>query len=190
MSWEGRTTRCRALRAVLVGPLKVHGATEEDVRWLTKEGRMESCGVDLLARYERFSNESATIVNRALSAVRPDIDRALSDDARAREELFRLNDLQLFLLQVIAFDGFITRCIHAVGLGGAARRPLLKRIDLLASPEVKKRDKYKALRASIEAIARVRNAWAHRLCEEEISDDVDDLRERFRATGEGRLPVG
>jgi hypothetical protein len=135
--------------------------------------------IDVLSRYLRFSNEGATIINRALSAVRGDIERAFADDPSGRDELGRINDLQLFLMQVIAFDGFITRCMHAVGLEGKARSPLVKRVDLLASKEVREGDRYKALRSAIKEIVRVRNAWAHRLCDEEISENVQELADRF-----------
>jgi len=140
---------------------------------------METGEVDLLSLYLRFSSEAATIINKALSAASEQVERAFSDDAPGREELGRVNDLQLFLMQVIAFDGFITRCMHAVGLERKTRCGLVKRVDLLASEDLRKEPRYEALRSAIEEIVRVRNAWAHRLCEEETSDDVCVLADRF-----------
>jgi hypothetical protein len=135
----------------------------------------------LLDRYLRFSNEGGTRINVALSAVKPDVDRAFADDPEARDDVRRLNDVQLFLMQVIAFDGFVTKCMHAAGMppSEARKGSLVCRADRLASPEVKQGDTYKALRSGVKQIARVRNAWAHRLCDEEISDDVRDLTDRF-----------
>ena len=134
---------------------------------------------DLLDRYLHFSGQSATIINTVLSALSGGIERAFSNDPRGREELGRMNDLHLFLMQVIAFDWFITRCMHAVRLEHKTRCGLVNRVDLLASESLRRKANYEALRSALEKIVRVRNAWAHRLCDEDIADDLDDLKDRL-----------
>lgn len=133
---------------------------------------------DLLSRYKWFAEQSCRI-NEALAALKNDVERAYSGDPSRLEHLFLFNDLHLFLMQVIAFDWFITRCMHAVRLEHKTRCGLVNRVDLLASESLRRKANYEALRSALEKIVRVRNAWAHRLCDEEIADDLDDLKDRL-----------
>jgi len=113
---------------------------------------------DLLSRYKWFS-EQCCLINKAFSAVRPDIDRAFSGDAHAAENLFLFNDLQLFLMQVFAFDGFITACLHALDL--SKEDSLTQRVQRLATCELKQDKSYQALLSTVDEIAKVRDAWVH-----------------------------
>ena len=142
---------------------------------------------DLLSRYLWFSEKSC-LINKALSAARDKVNAAFADNPSGLEDLFLFNDLQLFLMQVLAFDGFVTACLHAVEPEAQPRKgPLVKRIDRLATatPEVKETDRYKTLRSDVKKIARVRNVWAHRLAYKGISEDIRDLTDRFGLHEEG-----
>jgi len=113
---------------------------------------------DLFSRYKWFSEQSC-LTNKALSAVRPDIDRAFSGDARAAGNLLLFNDLQLLLMQVFAFDGFVTACLHVLGL--PKEGSLTHRVQRLASCELRQQKNYQALLCHVGEIAKVRDAWVH-----------------------------
>ena len=113
---------------------------------------------DLLSRYKWFAEQSCRI-NEALAALRDDVERAYSGDPSKLEHLFLFNDLRLFLMQVFAFDGLITACLHALGLSKAGS--LTQRVQRRAACEPKRDSSYQALLSGVGEIARVRDAWVH-----------------------------
>ncbi len=112
---------------------------------------------DLLARYLRFSQESCAL-NDALSATEA-IETAFRDCVAAQKRAHRLNDLQLFLLQVAAFDGFVTAYLHRrrMSLEGS----LTKRVRCLVSEALKMDKAYQVLESTLSEISMVRDAWMH-----------------------------
>jgi len=111
----------------------------------------------LLDRYAQFS-EDVRILNRVLSATEA-IPTAYRDNLAAQEQALLVNDLQMFLLQVFAFEGFVTACLHAAGL--TKEKSTLDSVGLLVAPKVQGERSYQRLRAHVQEILKVRDAWVH-----------------------------
>ena len=114
---------------------------------------------DLLGRYLRLS-EKACVVNQALSAVRPAVDLAYRGSPSA-EDLFLFNDLQLFLIQVFLFDGYVTTCEHYLHLSKDG--PITERLQRLTACTNERGVDYERLLSGVSEIARVRDVWVHAL---------------------------
>jgi hypothetical protein len=126
-----------------------------------KERTVDSKDNDLLSRYLWFSDKSCE-VNKALSALQHCVEAAYSDDPKATKLLFRVNDLNLFLLQFLAFDGFVTACLHRRGGGRQAKEgSATKRLRRLASRELQADLTYQELESAVKEIEKVRDAWVH-----------------------------
>lgn len=143
---------------------------------------------DLLSRYLQFSVESCEI-NKAISAVKPSIVEAYCDDPSSRKRLFLINDLNLFLMQVMAFDGFVTACLHTRGLdkGGS----LQKRLQRLANDQLRNDSCYQRLLNGVAEIEKIRDAWIHGQGDPSILKNPNwpaHLTDRFALEGiDGRL---
>lgn len=115
---------------------------------------------DLFRRYMWLS-EKYCEVNKALSAVRDSIDKAYKDDPDGKKMLFLINDLNLFLLQVTAFDGFVTACLHRKRVGKQGKSGSIKsRVRLLVGKR-KAELKYQTLETALSEIEKIRDAWVH-----------------------------
>jgi hypothetical protein len=62
-------------------------------------------------------------------------------------------------MQVFAFDGFITACIHALDL--LKEDSLTQRVQRLATCELKQDKTYQDLLSGVDEIIKVRDAWVH-----------------------------
>jgi len=113
---------------------------------------------DLLSRYKWLS-EQCCCVNECLSAVKGCVDRAYAGDPTRKEYVFLVNDLALFLMQIFAFDGFITACLHA--LNRSKEGSPIERLQRLASCELKEDETYEVLRSSVDEVFKVRDMWVH-----------------------------
>jgi hypothetical protein len=119
---------------------------------------MPSITDNLLARYEKFSQES-DVVNKALSAT--SAISAAYPCCADRQHALLVNDLNLFLLQVLAFDGFITACLHALGL--PKNDPIGIRVKSLTTEGLKQDKRFDRDVKKVEEIFKVRDAWMHGL---------------------------
>lgn len=119
---------------------------------------MSSSASDLLGRYLEFCHKSCAL-NEALSATRA-IETAFPNPAE-QEPALLLNDLQLFLLQVIAFDGFITGCLHALSMRKEKDLPIRGRVMSLADDRLRKDRGFHRTLTKVEEIFLVRDAWLH-----------------------------
>lgn len=109
-------------------------------------------------RYLWFS-ERACILNRAFSAAKECVEQAFSSDPRGLDDLLLFNDLQLFLMQVAALDGFVTACLHSCGF--PKDNPTIAGIGLLVDPTTASSKNYQRLRSHAAEIYALRDAWLH-----------------------------
>jgi len=159
-----------------------------------KEHNVDSREDDLLSRYLWFSDKSCE-VNKALSALGHCVEAAYSDDPEGMKLLLQVNDLNLFLLQFLAFDGFVTACCHRRGDSKQAKEgSATKRLRRLVSPEVRADITYQELESAVKEIEKVRDAWVHGQGNPGIlknPDWPDHFKDRFGIYEEdGRMWVG
>ena len=122
---------------------------------------MGEAAADLLSRYLQFADDVCEM-NRALSSVKPWVSKAYAADPSGESALYLMNDLALFLLEVMAFDGFLTACLHALGRGREEKSgSIVDRFKRLTGTGPDADGRLECLVSHLREIEMVRDAWVH-----------------------------